>query len=119
MILPVKRLAVITLITLHTLVLMWSTVDRTYTWAAKQSEALSAASSSSCVEHSAAVGKQRPANPICKSHRRIIQNPFVVEPPVFASWIALSNEAPHQASNALVARPDSRQLSGRAPPRFV
>jgi hypothetical protein len=118
----VKRFAVIALTTLYTLFLMWSSVDRTYSWAARQAEALSSASaglSCSGANGFPNVGRPRLACQIRQVHRRIVQNPFVVEPPVLASWIVLSSEVLDQATDIPITGPDSLRLSGRAPPSFI
>jgi len=115
MISPVKRLAVTALIALYTVMLMWSTLDRTTTWAARQSEAIS----KPVLDDGIAIGKPRPVSPPRQGHRRIIENPFVVEPPVLASWIVLTPQPLFQTETLRVTGPDARRLSGRAPPRLI
>ena len=115
MIFPVKRLAVTALIALYTLMLMWSTVDRTYSWAAKQSEAMSRPGS----DDEISIGRVHPVSTVHQAHRRIIQNPFVVEPPMLASWFVLSPQILHLSTDLLPTSQDARRLSGRAPPRSL
>jgi hypothetical protein len=68
---------------------------------------------------SATVGRLRTAGTIHQAHRRIVENPFVVEPPVFASWIAFTSASLHRTAELFATGQDAQRLSGRAPPRFV
>jgi hypothetical protein len=112
MLLFVRKLSVTTFIVLYTMLLMWSSVERTYSWAARQSESVSRPVS----DDSARIGKPRPVSAPHQPNRRILEHSFVVEPPVFASWIVLTPQFLHQTSELLVHGRDASRLSGRAPP---
>lgn len=112
MICPVKRLAVTVLIALYTMVLMWGTVDRTYNWAAQQSDAMAHRTS----DDADAVGKPRPVSAPHQAHRRIIENPFVIEPPLLTAWNERAPEFLQQSMDRWIAGPDTHRLQGRAPP---
>jgi len=112
MLLFVRRLSVTTFIALYTMLLMWSSVERTYSWAARQSEAVSKPVS----DDSARIGKPRPVATPHQPNRRILEDSFIVEPPVFASWIELTPQFLQQSSELLVHGRDASRLSGRSPP---
>jgi hypothetical protein len=115
MISVVKRLAVTLLIALYSFVLVWSTLERTASWAAKQSEAMSRSSS----DGSVTVGRGHAVDKNHQSNRRIIENPFVVEPPALVSSLVLSPQLLHHFTELLSASQGVRKLSGRAPPLSI
>jgi hypothetical protein len=112
MISDVKRLAVTLLIALYSFVLVWSTLERTASWAAKQSESMARPGSGDSVT----VGKGHAVDKKHESNRRIIENPFVVEPPAVVSSIVLTPQRLHRSTELLPANQGVRQFSGRAPP---
>jgi hypothetical protein len=115
MISVVKRPAVTLLIALYSFVLVWSTLERTASWAAKQSEAMSRSTSGD----SMTVGKGHAVDKNHQSNRRIIENPFVVEPPALVSSIVLTPQLLHRSTELLPANHGVRQFSGRAPPLSI
>jgi hypothetical protein len=112
MISDVKRLAVTLLIALYSFVLVWSTLERTASWAAKQSEAMARPGTSD----SLTVGKGHPVDKNHQSNRRIIENPFVVEPPALVSSNVLTPQRLHRSTELLPSNRGVRPFSGRAPP---
>ena len=108
----VKRLAVTLLITLYSIVLVWSTVERTSSWAAKQSEAMARPDAGDSVN----VGKSHPIDKKHESNRRIVETPFVVEPPALVSSIVLTPQQLYRSTELLPSSQGVRQFSGRAPP---
>jgi hypothetical protein len=112
MISGVKRLAVTLLIALYSFVLAWSTVERTASWAAKQSEAMARPDAGDSVT----VGKGHAADKKHDSNRRIIENPFVVEPPALVASIVLTPQRLHRSTELLPAYQGRQSFSGRAPP---
>jgi hypothetical protein len=115
MIPAVKRLAVTLLVALYSFVLVWSTLDRAASWAAKQSEAMSRPGSGDSVT----VGRGHTANKNHQSNRRIIENPFVVEPPALVSSIVLTPQLLHRCTELLSASQGVGKLSGRSPPLSI
>lgn len=115
MISAVKRLAVTLLIALYSFVLVWSTLERTASWAAKQSEAMSRTDSGDSIT----VGKSHTVDKNHQSNRRIIENPFVVEPPALVSSIVLTPQALHRCTELLSSNQGVREFSGRAPPLSI
>jgi hypothetical protein len=111
----VKRLSVTALIALYTVMLMWSSADRTYTWASIQSQALAHSSDDSSIS----VCTPRTLKGPHQINRRILEDQFAMEPPVVAAWIVLSPEVLQQSQNLLTAGTDVWQASGRAPPRSL
>jgi hypothetical protein len=109
----VKRLSVTALIALYTLILMWNSVDRTYTWAAIHSAAITDHSDDSRIS----VNKPKSVTPPHQLNRRILESQFVVEPPVAVAWIVLTTETMHQTQNLLTSGTGVWQTTGRAPPR--
>jgi hypothetical protein len=108
----VKRFAVTLLIVLYSFVLAWSTVERTASWAAKQSEAMARPDTGDSVN----VGKGHAAEKKHDSNRRIIENPYVVEPPALVSSIDLTPQRLHRSTELLPSNQGVRKFSGRAPP---
>jgi hypothetical protein len=115
MISNVKRVSVTLLVALYTFVLMWSSVDRTISWAAKQSESMSRPGPGDSVT----VGKGHSVEKFHQNNRRIIENPFVVEPPVLVSWIVLTPQLLHFSTELPDQGRDATRLSGRAPPLSI
>jgi hypothetical protein len=115
MISGVKRLAVTLLIALYSIVLVWSTLERTASWAAKQSEAIARPGSGDSVT----VGKGHAVDKNHQSNRRIIENPFVVEPPALVSSNVLTPQRLDRSTELLPANQRVRQFSGRAPPLSI
>ena len=115
MISDVKRLAVTLLIALYSFVLVWSTLERTASWAAKQSEAMARPGSGDSVT----VGKGHAVDKNHQSNRRIIENPFVVEPPAVVSSILSTAQRLHRSTELLLSNQGVRQFSGRAPPLSI
>jgi hypothetical protein len=115
MLFAVKRLAVTLLIALYSFVLVWSTLERTASWAAKQSEAMARPGSADSVT----VGKGHAVDKNHQSNRRIIENPFVVEPPAIVSSVVLTPQLLHRSTELLPAFQGGRQFSGRAPPLSI
>jgi len=111
----VKRLAVTLLIALYSFVLVWSTLERTASWAAKQSEAMARPGLAASVM----VGKSHTGDKGHQSNRRMIENPFVVEPPAVVSSIVLTPQLLHRSTELLPAFQGTRQFSGRAPPLSI
>lgn len=112
MISDVKRLAVTLLIVLYSFVLVWNTLERTASWAAKQSEAMARPGSGDSVT----VGKGHLVEKNHQSNRRIVENPFVVEPPALVSSIVLTPQLLHHCTKLFPVNQGVRQFSGRAPP---
>jgi hypothetical protein len=115
MISNVKRVSVTLLVALYTVVLMWGTVDRTVSWAAKQSQSMSRP----CTGDSETVGKGHAVEKFHQNNRRIIEDPFVVEPPVLVSWIVLTPQLLHLSTELLAQGQGATRLSGRAPPLSI
>jgi len=111
----VKRLLITALIALYAVMLMGSSAGRTYTWAAMKSEAFAQFSEDTAIS----VSKPRTPSAPHQLNRRILENQFVVEPPVVASWIVLTPEALQQTQDLLTTGIDIRTPSGRAPPRSL
>jgi len=111
MISAVKKLAVTLLIVLYSFVLVWNTLERTASWAAKQSEAMARSGSGDSVT----VGKGHTVDKNRQSNRRIIENPFVVEPPADVSSIVSTPQLLHRSTELFPANQGVRQFSGRAP----
>lgn len=112
MISAVKKLAVTLLMVLYSSVLVWNTLERTASWAAKQSEAMARSGSGDSVT----VGKGHAVDKNHQSNRRIIENPFVVEPPAVVSSIVSTPQILHRRTERLPANRGVRPFSGRAPP---